>query len=1235
MNRIFWFGFLLGLLGWKNSCASGFIENKGQWPSHVLYSIGVDNAQIFIEKGGYRVHVFDLRGLHHAQGDFVPQPNDVRFKGHVFQVNWVSPNFSAKALPQHPLPTRFNYFLGNQSEHWAQACQSYQEVILFDLFPGVDLRWMIEDGQVKTEWHIKPGAEASAIGWEYKGVDDCTLLKNQLILETAVGQWRERMPKAWSINSKNAKTNQTHHTHWVKEGKTIHWKIDRNNDEKWVIDPQLIFSTFSGSTSDNFGYTATYDQEGYLYSGSSAFGQGYPTTLGAYQTTWGGGDGSFTLPGTDIALSKYDVSGTYMVWSTFIGGVGDELPHSLVVNANNELIMYGSSGSNNFPCSNNALDNSFNGGTAFTPQGVGTTYPNGCDMVLTQLNASGSSLIMSTYYGGSGNDGVNTAGGLKFNYADEFRGEIDLDETGNIYVVGTTQSADFPVINSNAMAGGMQDVFVLKFNNDWQVQYAQKWGGAEDESGCSVAIKDGEVWLCGGTQSLNLPVSNNAYQSNFGGGSSDGWVAHLSSNGQWLEASYWGSAAYEQWYFIEVAGNGNPFIYGQSTANGNTWVINSDWFQTNSGMVVSQWNPDLSGLIRSTVFGSGSGVPNLSPAAFLVDVCGQIYLSGWGGAVNQGSNAQTGNTQNLWISNDAFQSTTNGSDFYLLLLADDFSAPIYGTYYGGGVSAEHVDGGTSRFDRKGVIYQSVCAGCGNHDDFPIFPPNAVSPINASNNCNNGVFKFDFELPLTYVQPLFPYEACVGETISFDANFQNVAGWIWIDQDGTVLGNAASFEFTFETPGDYYIAAIGIDSSTCNITDSAGHWISVHGPLVVSQEATVMCWGDSVWVGLDSAQANIQYHWIGDNIGVDSLYQTVYYGNTNTELILTAQGQWCTDTLKFPILVLHVEISLPQDTALCQGQPIAIAPEVLNGQNQITWYWNSLNGPSVGSNPILNWDLQQSGTFYAIAENQICQAMDSVHWEVLTFDSDVMDDIAVCGGDTLWIGISNPIPALDYVWTSSDQILSNLNAAQVEVQVTESEVFYVTSSLADCSRLDSIQVLVSSLSQSPLTLGLSQNVILSGQSVNLLIQPDQFDLSVLPANWVVQQSQGMVEGIPSESGWWNVEWIDGQCLRTDSIWIEVVDFDCTDPYLFIPNAFSPNQDGKNDVLYVYGHFDHDFQWQVNDRWGNAVFYSENPSLGWDGKYQGQWANAGVYHYYLKWKCADGSVWNKEGNISLIK
>ena len=128
-----------------------------------------------------------------------------------------------------------------------------------------------------------------------------------------------------------------------------------------------------------------------------------------------------------MAISKYDVSGTFMQWSTFLGGSHDDLPHSLICNSNDELIVLGTTSSGNFPVSSNAFDNSFNGGGNFAPFGVGVQYTNGSDIVVARLNVNGNTLVASTFVGGTGNDGVNTAAGLKFNYADEFRGEVDLD----------------------------------------------------------------------------------------------------------------------------------------------------------------------------------------------------------------------------------------------------------------------------------------------------------------------------------------------------------------------------------------------------------------------------------------------------------------------------------------------------------------------------------------------------------------------------------------------------------------------------------------------------------------------------------------------------------------------------------------------------------------------------------------------------------------------------------------
>ncbi|MEY2937654.1 MAG: hypothetical protein RL062_243, partial [Bacteroidota bacterium] len=341
--------------------SQSFVENKGQWPSEVLYGITTGQGSVFIQKTGYRIHQFDLSGLHHAEPQYIPDENDIRIKGHVFQVNWIMSNRKVKTLAIDPIPTTFNFFLGNDTQKWASNCHSFQEVIQYNVFPHIDLVWKIADGIVKTEWNIHPEGQASSILWAYDGVDAAVESDQNISVLTSMGNFIEHMPACWIEISKGKKKELSNKIRYQSRGKYFGLQSEVESDGLMVIDPQLIFSTYSGSTTDNFGYTATYDQEGFLYSGSSAFGQGYPTTLGAYQTTWAGGDGSFTLPGTDVALSKYDVSGTFMVWSTFIGGAGDELPHSLVVNANNELIAYGSTGSNNFPFTGNAQDSTFNG----------------------------------------------------------------------------------------------------------------------------------------------------------------------------------------------------------------------------------------------------------------------------------------------------------------------------------------------------------------------------------------------------------------------------------------------------------------------------------------------------------------------------------------------------------------------------------------------------------------------------------------------------------------------------------------------------------------------------------------------------------------------------------------------------------------------------------------------------------------------------------------------------------
>lgn len=119
-------------------------------------------------------------------------------------------------------------------------------------------------------------------------------------------------------------------------------------------------------------------------------------------------------------------------------------------------------------------------------------------------------------------------------------------------------------------------------------------------------------------------------------------------------------------------------------------------------------NSDLSEIIFSTVFGSGSSIVNISPTAFLVDECYQLYVSGWGGTVNSSFNPLTGNVLGMPITDDAYDAVSNGSDFYFIVLGNDADELIYATYFGSPSAADHVDGGTSRFDKRYYLSGSVC-----------------------------------------------------------------------------------------------------------------------------------------------------------------------------------------------------------------------------------------------------------------------------------------------------------------------------------------------------------------------------------------------------------------------------------------------------------------------------------------------------------------------------------------------
>lgn len=860
-----------------------FIENKNQWNSKVDYKLELNYGAIFFEKKAVTYSFYDVKdveAIRDAKTGVAPNSNaNGIIDGHAFRVSFVGANTSGNASVSAltPSDTYRNYYLGNDPQNWASEVRSFEEVNYTELYNGIDLKYYSvaspTNGPVlKYDFIVHAGSNPAQIKLRYDGLNSMSVSNDKLHLVNSINTVIEQEPYAYQMINGNEVPVDCYYK-LVGNKVEFDFPSGYNPDYDLVIDPVLEFSTYTGSSSDNFGFTSTYDLDGNLYAGGIVFGVGYPTTLGAFQVNYAGV--------VDVGVSKFTPDGSSLIYSTYIGGLDTELPSSLVVNSNNELVIMGTTGSFDFPTAVNGFDRTFNGGSFANFPNNGATFNNGTDIFVSKLNASGTALGGSTFIGGSSNDGINhnAVSQLQFNYGDQFRGEVIVDGQDNIYVASSTLSSDFPttpgVFQPNS--SGSQDAVVFKLNPSLSsILWSSYHGGSSVDAGYSVKLDNSDnLLVSGGTISSNLNATSGAFRSSFQGGTADGYVSKINNAGtQLIRTSYIGTSAYDQTYFVETDRFNNVYLYGQT--RGLYPVSAGVYSNANSKQFIQKLDSTLSTSVFSTTFGSGSTAPNLSPTAFLVDVCGYIYASGWGGNVNTSWNSQAGTTFGMPVSPGAFQSSTDGSDFYFIVFGPDASFLEYATYFGGNGSAEHVDGGTSRFDKRGAIYQAVCAGCGGNSLFPT-TPGVWSNTNNSFNCNLGALKFDFEInSVTVDVSATSISGCAPLAVQFD-DIENVAvNYFWDFGDGNTAA-VKSPAHTFNQPGTYEVTLIGYDPTACvgvNLTDTSRVIINVYDEVLSSVNAEV-CDGDSYFVGGSfQTAAGTYYDTLTTVNGCDSVVATV-------------------------------------------------------------------------------------------------------------------------------------------------------------------------------------------------------------------------------------------------------------------------------------------------------------------------------------------------------------------------
>lgn len=915
---------LLMVLCWCNLSAQVFFTpNKGQLNKAVKAKVNLANGAMFLEEKALTFNFIDATYFSHSH-DYDTMVDSIQ--AHAFKWHFVRAN-TPKISFEEEREGVVNFF---NVKPLVSEVRTYKKVNYNNLYDGIDYSIYEYAGGLKYDWIVQPNADPSDIKLRLEGVKDKGIEDGRLVLRTVLNEIREERPYAYQWHN-GEKVEVACRFVWKKQRLSFEFPKGYDRNKELIIDPEMIFSSYSGSVASNFGYTATYDDYGFLYAGGTAYNIGYPITVGAYQTAYNGG-----VVGNDVVLSKYDTTGTFMVYSTYLGGSGDEVPHSLIV-YDEELFVMGTTGSADFPTSEGAFDNTFNGGQALAVNGVGLNYTNGCDIFISRLNAEGTDLLSSTFLGGTDNDGFNSSATLRYNYADQMRGEIDIDTDGNCYIASSTFSSDFPIVNSliqPAINGG-QDGIIVKLDLDLSaIQWSSYFGGSSDDALYSLAFdSNNDLYACGGTSSDNLATTNGAYASDYLGGSVDAFVSHFSKDGQTLLSStYYGSDQYDQSYFIELDKLDQVYLFGQSLAPDNTLIFNAVFSQPNSGQFVSKLNSELNTLDFSTVFGSGSGGIDISPTAFLVDACNRIYCSGWGGTTNDSIHlGPGGSTSDLVTTFDAFQDETDGSDFYLIIFEDDANTLSFASFFGGDQAAEHVDGGTSRFDKKGIVYQSVCAGCGGFSDFPT-TDNAVSNTNGA-SCNNAVFKFDPDFPLTVANFNAPELTCDWTVVFENLSLGENNYYYWDFGDGTTSTEMTPIH-TFSAVGNYEVLLVTNDPTSCNLVDSIIKNITIDDNKYQELDSLFICEGDSVFLQ-GTEMDGFTYQW-SPNVAIANPSESSTYAWPTDSMFYYFIGQSdnCFDTLSQYVAVRKVPFDYSANSEIC-GLPIVLRVESSDSA-QIIW-----------------------------------------------------------------------------------------------------------------------------------------------------------------------------------------------------------------------------------------------------------------------------------------------------------
>ena len=1277
--------------------------NVGQWDKEILYTVDMESGHLYVDQKGFTYVLNDAMTHNHDEEEHSAEDHDDKIHAQVVKSHFLNSSWQGQKTEGAKSNFYRNYFIGNDESRWKSNVKSCAQTTLNEFYPGIDLQLDGSSSRLKYSFKVKPGIDASLIKWNIDGANRVYIEENQLHIVTDFGEIVEDKPIAWTLKDGKKKFVDVEYR-LTAEGLTFHFPNGYDETAELTIDPYLVFSSFSGSTMDNWGMTATPDLQGNLYAGGIVFDQGgaYPVTAGAFDMTFNGGtaytytspQGTYNMSGFDIALSKFNSTGSTLIYSTYLGGTGNEAPHSLVTDDNSNLFVMGVTGSGNYPIVNGCFDVSFNGGPSVSENELG--YPAGADIFVTHFNVGGTALVGSTFVGGSGTDGVNI-GILNYNYGDSFRGEIIVNN-GFVYVSSTTQSSNFPTLApSQGALSGVQDAVIFKMNSALTaMSWSTYFGGTGLETGNSLQLAtNGNVYVAGGTNSPSLPVVSGNDLS-YNGGNSDGYLLKLQgTTATFINGTYLGLNEYDQAYFVQLDLNNEVYVYGQTES---AYPITAGVYgNPNSGQFIRKYSNNLGTILWTTMIGAGTGNPEISPTAFLVSDCFDIYISGWGGTINSSNSTQAffSTTNGFTTTFDAYQSNTNGSNFYIAVLSQNAANLKYATYMGGlTTSSDHVDGGTSRFDKSGRIYHAVCGACGGNDFGFTSTPGVWSPTNNSPNCNLAAFKFELstiDALVTEPQTVI----CLPSPVLFDNNSANGNVFNWNFGDGST-STQVNPSHVYAGPGTYTVTLVVSDASGCYTPDSVTFDVEIgdfQGGVVVPVGG--VCPGELFQL---EAYGGADYLWSPSAVLDDPTSPTpIASVNSSTTFTVIISDSCGVDTLTLVLPVFNTNHSITNDTSICIGNSIQ-----LNATGGVTYSWSPANTLSNAfiSNPIAT---PTQSTLYQLetVSSDGCEINDSVNVAVyFTPPVPVIPAIlALCKGASIDISVAG---ADSYAWSPNYQI-NTLVGSLVTVNPPDDFTYYCDFVNACGSVRDSVQIDVVEAS----ILAGNDTIICPGETASLWASGG-VSYSWYPSSSLNSTLISQVLATPNVPTYYTVIGIDQTgCPDTAQVFVDLFpqpfvqtspdvyalvgddiqlyansttsgpftwspaeflscvtcpspiatpnqnysyavsytdENGCSasdsvsiyyNPIVYIPNTFTPNDDELNQGFHIVIGNVKSFELLVFNRWGELIFTMDDANDYWDGSFKGLECQDGTYVWTIKFVDFFDKEYEQSGHVNLLR